>query len=359
MLPPMAIPPTIPKKTGANGGIHIGGFTATPPPVEGPGGWRLKPASGRVAGTIVLGFMALFWNGVTWTALITTWRAEHGLAAGGITIFLSIFALIGLFLAGAFVMMLLKALFTPQLALTLSKPRLTLGSATDLAWNITKGRQRLVNLKISLLLREECQYRRGTDTLTDRHAAHELTVYEHAEPDADGRCALLIPATLPPSFTTTANQLVWSIKLSGTVPGLPDVDDEYAVAVDPPQSIAASLAPAPLPTGTVLPEDSPPLVLTNGGIGTLPGVPVAGVVHAPGKPVTLRLRWAINGKGDVQGATVATTMLAADAAGFILVLPSLPPLWQGTVLSLTWHLEAEVDGALFAALAFAPALTTA
>lgn len=355
MLPAMATssPPAM-KNSGKRSSFTMTSYTTVKPPEEVPGGWRLKPASGRLAGAIVIGCIALFWNGITWTILIGSWRSEHGFVAGGITLFLSIFALLGALMVWAFIHQLLKALFTPRLELTLSTPRLVIGGATELRWSITKAKQHLTDLKISLQLREECQYRRGTDTITDLHEAHAITAYEHGEPDADGRCALLVPTNLPPSFANKSNQLVWSIRLSGSVPGLPDVDDEYPITVEPPQIVTASITPAPLPAGTVLPEDSPLLTLTNGGTGVVPGAPIAGVVRAPGKAVTLRLRWATSGKGDQQGETVVTTLLAADAAGFILILPSLPPLWQGTVLSFTWHLEAEVDGASLTALTLTP-----
>ncbi len=343
------------KPKGKSTGFRMSGFTSVKPPEEIPGGWRLKPAAGRIATAIGLGIFTVFWNGITWTILIATWRAEHGLVAGGVTLFIGIFVLIGLVMAWAFVHQLLKALFTPAVILTLNAPRLTCGTATELSWAIPQHHERLSNVAISLVLREECQYRRGTDTVTDRHDAQELTIYERSEPDAEGRCTLLIPATLPPSFNTTANQLVWSLRVTGTVKGLPDVDDEYPLAVDPALTAVASLTPAPLPLGTVLPADSPVLALANGGIGVVPGVPVAGVVCAPGKPVTVRLRWATSGKGDQQGEVVATTNLVADAAGFILVLPSLPPLWHGTVLSLTWHVDVEVHGTLLMSFALSPA----
>ena len=342
---------TLTKKKKRATGLTMGGLTTVKPPREVPGGWELKPASGRVAGAIFFGVFAAFWNGITWTMLIQTWRTENGLFAGGITLFLALFVLIGALVAWGFIYQLLKAVFTPRLTLMLSSPRLVVGQETALAWTITGSRHRLADLKISLILREECQYRRGTDTVTDRHDAQESMVYERSEPDADGRCTFIIPPHAPPSFAVKSNQLVWAIRLTGTVTGLPDVDDEYPIAVDGAQAGNASIVAAPLPEGTELPDSSPLLVLTNNGVDVLPGTPVAGVVRAPGKAVTLRLRWTTSGKGDQQGEIAATAVLAADTAGFIMILPSLPPLWLGTVLSLTWHLDAEVDGALLASVA--------
>ena len=346
---PTFTPTTIKKKKTATG-FTMGGMTTVKPPREVPGGWELKPASGRVAGAIFIGLLAAFWNGITWTMLIQTWRTEQGLFAGGITLFLSVFVLIGAAIAWGFIHQLLKAIFTPRLTLKLGHPRLIVGQETDLAWTITGSRHRLADLKISLVLREECQYRRGTDTVTDRHEAQATIAYEGSEPDADGRCTLILPPHAPPSFSVKSNQLVWAIRLTGTVSGLPDVDDEYPIAVDAAPTGNASIVAAPLPEGTELPDSSPLLVLTNNGVDVLPGTPVAGVVRAPGKAVTLRLRWATSGKGDQQGEIAARCDLAPNTAGFIMILPSLPPLWLGTVLSLTWHLEAEVDGALLASM---------
>ena len=308
-----------------------GGLTKITPPTEGPRGWELKPATSGLTGTIVLGALALFWNGGVLYALIQTWRAENWLMASGVTLFLLLFAAFGALLLWGFVHQLLKMLFTPQVTLTLSDARLTLGQATDLSWTILDQRRRVTSFDIHLVLREESHYRRGTDSVTDRHEAYRCLLHRSLEPTAHGRCVIRFPSDVPPSFTGKSNQLVWSLEISGAVTGLPDIDETYPLAVAATVDTPAALVPLPLPDDAQVPEGSPSLTLANQGLDVPPGQPVAGIVHAPDQPVTLRLLWKTSGKGDQEEGVAACCTLAPNTAGFLLTLPSHPPLWYGTV----------------------------
>lgn len=321
------------------------GFTTIKPPVQVPGGWRLESSSGRVAGAVIFGILAVGWNGVVWTKLIGSMKSTET-SDWILTIVLSVFAFIGVALAALFVVMLLKALYTPKPTIELSSETVDPLRATQLRWSFT-GSKPLLDLRITLVLREETQYRRGTDTVTDQHQIREVVLYDRPEPPRDGTLSLTIPAGLPPSFSTKSNQLVWCLRLRGSVPRLPDVDDEFPLIVRPAILHPASIQVTRLPEGTILPEGTPPLSLAG---GASPGAAVAGVVHVPGKSVVLRLRWSTNGKGDNQSEIASEAPVTDGVGGFILTMPSLPPAWSGTVLSITWTLQAVVDSELIAAL---------
>ena len=294
----------------------------------------------------MLGIIAIGWNGVVWTALIGKMNST-GSSDWFLAIVLSFFAFIGLALAVGFIFALLKALYTPKPTIELSSETVDPLRATQLRWSFT-GSKPLLDLRITLVLREETQYRRGTDTVTDQHQIREVVLYDRPEPPRDGTLSLTIPAGLPPSFSTKSNQLVWCLRLRGSVPRLPDVDDEFPLIVRPAILHPASIQVTTLPEGTILPEGTPPLSLAGSAI---PGAAVAGVMHVPGKSVVLLLRWSTNGKGDSQSEIACEAPASRGDCGFILTMPSLPPAWSGTVLSITWTLQAVVGSEVIAELA--------
>ena len=332
--------------SGKKGGLKVtpAGPTTIPEPLAVDGAWKLKPGSGRGAGAIVMCVVALFWNGVTWGITAGVLHDTNGVGRIFILLFMLIFIALGVLMAVIAVMMVMKALFTPVVELTLDVPRLVRGKPAALRWEVSRRAERLKDLHIALVLREECQYRRGTDTSTDACDVRELALADHDVPLSAGSCTVLVPEDLPPSFATKANQLVWMIRLRGTARGAPDIDDTFPLRVEVEGAPAASLVSTPLPVGTRLPEEGPVLVLAGADACPAPGHPLAGVVRAPGRAVSLRLRWQVNGKGDPEGGEAASVLLPADSAGFVMTLPATPPAFRGTMLSITWVLEAVVDG---------------
>lgn len=322
--------------------INAGWTTSREPVAEG-GAWKLRPAQGSLAGAIVLGIMAAFWNGITWTGVITVWRDEHGLIAIGITVFLSIFVLIGLALAAGACYLLVKALFSPRVELTVDAPALTAGKSHAIHWTVTRGQQRLSTLSITLVLREECRYRRGTDTISERHEISSHALAELTEPATSGRCQVALPADALTSFTTTSNQFVWCLRVTGVVRGLPDVDDEYPVQVVPEHPVVAALSVTELPDSAALDGKSALLALAEAEVPLQPGQPRAAVVGMPVASL-LRLHWATSGKGDSTAETVAEAALQPGCSAVVLTLPTTPPGWSGTILSLNWRLVLLVDG---------------
>ena len=314
------------------------GWTTSREPVAEGGAWKLRQAQGSLIGAIVLGIMAAFWNGITWTGVIAVWRDEHGLIAIGITVFLSIFVLIGLALAAAACYLLVKTLFSPRVELTVDAPVLTAGKSHAVHWTVTKGQQRLSTLELSLVLREECQYRRGTDTTTERHEISRHVLASHSEPGATGRCEVLLPVGALPSFSTTSNQLIWILQVCGSVRGLPDVDDEYPLRVVAEAPSVPALVATRLPDDAALEGQDVLLALAEPELPLAPGQPRAAVVGAR-TAATLRLRWITSGKGDSRSEVASELDLPPGCSAVVLTLPPTPPAWRGTILSLTWRLE--------------------
>lgn len=309
--------------------------TALTPPKEVPGGYRLEPGSGRVAGAVVIGIFAAFWNGITWFGVVSMLREEQGIIAIGLMVFMSIFVLVGLALAGAFAYMLLKALFTPRISLLLADKQLAPGKPTTVRWSIERGRERLQDLRIELVLREESSYRRGTDTITDRHEVRAVPVWTGTEPDAEGRSTVTPPADLPSSLEGSSNRLVWCLRLQGKVGGLPDVDDEYPVLVAPPQMVLGAL----VADGATSVDEEGGILVLPGGLTLTAGTTIRGSFTRHDE-IRLRLRRTVTGKGDTEQEEACYATLQGPCS-FLLTVPSRPTSWPGAVVGVRWTLEAD------------------
>jgi hypothetical protein len=150
------------------------------------------------------------------------------------TVFLIPFVLIGIAMVfGTFRQFLV--LFNPRLRLTLDPGALRLGETAYLQWSLAGRASRVRRLSIVLQGREEAQYRRGTDTHTDRETFATLTVIDTGEPFtiANGSASFGVPADSVPSFKADHNKIVWSLKVTCDIPGWPDSEEEYEVVVRP------------------------------------------------------------------------------------------------------------------------------
>jgi hypothetical protein len=211
-------------------------FGVEPPPATTTGGpLELRPAvspGGKLAGLI---FISLFWNGIVSIFLfqvVKTWRA--GEPNGCMTVFLIPFVLIGIAMVfGTFRQLLV--LFNPRPRLTLDPGAPRLGETAYLQWSLAGRASRVRRLSVVLQGREEAQYRRGTDTHTDRETFATLTVIDTGEPFtiANGSASFGVPADTVPSFKAEHNKIVWSLKVTCDIPGWPDSEEEYEVVVRP------------------------------------------------------------------------------------------------------------------------------
>ena len=203
----------------------------SPAPLRGvPGGQvELKPAASPMTGFLVVLFIALIWNGITWGILLTMPKGE---TFG--RIFLGIFALVGAALGAAVVYQFL-ALFNPRPVLTASSPGAPLGSEIEVGWRFTGNVRRMRRLRISLEGREEATYRRGTTTTTDRNVFADITIDETSDHAAmaSGSARVTIPADLMHTFTAPNNKIVWTLRATGDIPRWPDVGVEFPFTVLP------------------------------------------------------------------------------------------------------------------------------
>ncbi|HEY7863544.1 MAG TPA: DUF3592 domain-containing protein, partial [Thermoanaerobaculia bacterium] len=141
----------------------------------GPG--ELKAAASPAAKFGCLLGVAIFWNGIVsifvWQA-VKAWRSGGG-GFGCETLFLLPFVAVGLFLVGA-VGHAFLGMFNPRVKLEISSREIPVGGSASVSWTFTGKVSRIDTLTLKLVGLEEAQYRRGTDTYTDRETFADITL---------------------------------------------------------------------------------------------------------------------------------------------------------------------------------------
>ena len=207
------------------------GLTNPQGDVDGP--VELKPQAtplGRLIGMILI---SLFWNGITWTFILLSFR-DKGRPEGCLIAFLSVFALIGLLLIyGMFRQFLV--LFNPRPKLTLSPGSLPLGGTIYLQWRLSGGTGGVRHLTITLEGREEASYRRGTNNYTDKEVFARIGLVDTTDSYqmANGSTSFQVPVDTMPSFRADHNKIIWTIKAQLEIANWPDSDEEFEVLVRP------------------------------------------------------------------------------------------------------------------------------
>jgi len=197
----------------------------------------LRPQQTPLFKLVFLLIFALFWNGIVSVFVI---QIVRGHLAGDPewlpTIFMVPFVLAGLGLFGA-VAYQFMALLNPAFELTLDRAAAAPGGVLRLAWRIDGAVGRLKSVRIELIGEEIARYRRGTDTVTDKHTFHERTVYESPADvplvNVTGACDVDLPPDAMHSFKSANNAIEWRLRVRGDVPRWPDVSNEYAILVTP------------------------------------------------------------------------------------------------------------------------------
>ncbi len=203
-------------------------------PRTGTAGPVKLPTAHPVAKIFGMLFIALFWNGIVSVFL---WKMLQEWKGGGkpfgLTCFLVPFVLIGLgLIVGVFYTIL--GAFNPRPALTLSAASIPLGGEATLSWTFTGAVSRMTGLKVTLSGVEEAQYRRGTKTYTDRETFATISVFESPGGVASsGSASVRVPAGTMHTFSGGNNRIVWTLKLTGTIPKWPDVTESVEVEVTP------------------------------------------------------------------------------------------------------------------------------
>jgi len=177
-------------------------------------------------------FFALFWNGITWLIFISMLRDNNAKFFG--LAFMSLFLLVGLGLI-AWVFYQFLALFNPKPTVAISRSLLPIGSSSDLTWKFSSTPTSMSQLVIKLIGEEEAQYRRGTDTVTDKKIFFEKILFDSFEPTAmeQGTVQVEIPDNSMHTFMASHNKIRWKITLKGSIPKWPDVMHDYELLVCP------------------------------------------------------------------------------------------------------------------------------
>jgi hypothetical protein len=169
---------------------------------------------------------------------VFVWQAVEGFRRGnpdwGLTLFISLFVLVGLGLVGGVGYHFL-ALFNPRVHLTLQTSPARLGTPEGIAWEVTGNAGRMARLTLTCEGREEATYRRGTRTCTDKSAFARIVIADLAPGGqlARGRTDFTIPDSLVPTFTAPNNKILWSLNVRGDVHRWPDVSEEFELIVLP------------------------------------------------------------------------------------------------------------------------------
>lgn len=195
----------------------------------------LRPNVRPLMKVVALGIFALVWNGIISVfvyQVIKGWN--DGQPDMCLTAFMIPFVLVGLGVIAGMIHAFLAA-FNPLPELAIEKSALSPGDSAEMKWHFTGNVQRIHRLRITLEGREEATYRRGTDTVTDKHVFHRATIVETSRPMeiSTGKGRLSIPAETMHSFSSSSNKVVWELCLHGEIESWPDVKQEFALDVEP------------------------------------------------------------------------------------------------------------------------------
>jgi hypothetical protein len=197
----------------------------------------LKPRASPVGKLAGMTFVALFWNGIVSVFLwqdIQAWRTGGEGLDGCSHLFLTPFVLIGLaFFAG--VGYYLLALFNPRPYLVLSSASAPPGGAVQLTWRFVGASGRIRHLRMTLVGREEAEYRQGTDTRTDKETFATIGIVDTTSPAeiVAGSANFFVPDPTMHSFRASHNRIVWELQVRGEIDRWPDVDEDYEFIVCP------------------------------------------------------------------------------------------------------------------------------
>ena len=176
---------------------------------------------------------SLFWNGVVSIFLLDV---VEGFRTGSVDWFLTLF-LVPFVLIGVgsifFVVYSVMALANPRCRLQVSPSVLQPGIVAEVTWSMSGAAGRLQRLRIVLEGHEEAVYRRGTSTCTDRSVFARIPVADVSSTleMAQGVAQVEIPVGVPPSFASTNNKIIWTLKVHGEIPRWPDVLEDYEISM--------------------------------------------------------------------------------------------------------------------------------
>lgn len=215
--------------------LHPEGYPGLPVVPSEPGQhqpYRIVHRKGWGGLALLLG-VAAFWNGITWTAIVVT---EGGSVF--ITIFLGVFALVGLFLGFNALHELLVVLRFHPTVVELSEHPVVLGRPVTMVLS-QDGPVKLNRLTVDLVCEEVARYRVGTNTRTVTETQHQERIFEdfglvvpRGKPFVK-ELPLSLPERAMHSLDLENNDVRWLLKIEGDVPKYPDFSYEVLLCVAP------------------------------------------------------------------------------------------------------------------------------
>lgn len=191
---------------------------------------KLEPTVTRLTAFLGVLFIALFWNGISWTIFLSVLFKQDWFAVA----FLLIFVGIGAIMLYAAVHQFLK-LFNPTVSVAISNGAVCPGESVDLAWELVGRLSRIRELRVSIIGEEVVTYVRGTNTSTDRKIFQRIPVacVTSDEEKRFGSASIAIPPNTIHSFSAPNNKIEWSIEVHGEIAWWPDIRETMRFAVRP------------------------------------------------------------------------------------------------------------------------------
>jgi len=205
--------------------------------VTGLGPLVLQPTAPPFGKLVAATIICLFWNGIV--GVFTYFEIQGFMGAQEwswfMAIFLLLFQIIGVALLLAVPYQML-ALANPRPTITLSRGTLPIGGTVPFQWQLTGAASRVSRLTVTLQGREEARYRRGTNTVTDKHEFHSDVLVEATNPMniERGSATIRIPAGTMHSFSANNNKIIWTLTVKGEIRRWPDLDESFDVTVSAP-----------------------------------------------------------------------------------------------------------------------------
>lgn len=185
----------------------------------------------------------LIWNGIVGGFTYNRFFTEGGASWDGVaTVFTCLFQLVGFALIAGTVYSFL-AMFNPRLWLTVNPAAIRLGGSTEITWTFDGDTNRIKEFRVELEGKEKATYRRGTDTTTDTHVFREIVIVSTTDPAAirSGTTIFTMPEFTMHTFRAVRNEILWTMKVRGSIDKWPDVSEEFETNILP-MAIAAPVA---------------------------------------------------------------------------------------------------------------------
>jgi len=192
---------------------------------------RIPPAKKDINKFIGSLIFSLIWLPVSgWVLYLGVFEEKSIL----LTIFAGIFTIIGIIIFSVAVKFGLRAM-NEKPVLQMSPLPSYPGAQMSLSWTMKRPRKLPDNMNITLACKEWVQYTRGTNTVTKEEKFFEELVFDTDDrfQMANGSITFNIPENAMHSFSARHNRIEWVIIVNISLPGWPDILDEYNFTVLP------------------------------------------------------------------------------------------------------------------------------